>query len=89
MDSLVALVVLTVFALAAWFTGWGAVRLLRRAHLGWYAGVPLLVTAGSGYGMAWLLWPSYCAGPAIVLWWACALFGNISGWFCPARGLHA
>ncbi|MFG2142877.1 hypothetical protein ACGFRG_01590 [Streptomyces sp. NPDC048696] len=89
MDSLVALVVLTVFALAAWFTGWGAVRLLRRAHLGWYAGVPLLVTAGSGYGVAWLLWPSYCAGPAIVLWWACALFGNISGWFCPARGLHA
>ncbi|WP_329201468.1 MULTISPECIES: hypothetical protein [unclassified Streptomyces] len=89
MESLMGLVVLTLFALSAFFAGWGTVRLLRRARLGWYVGVPLLVTVGSGYGVAWLLWPSYYIGPAVLVWWGCAFFGNISGWFCPARGLHA
>uniref|UniRef100_A0AAU2VEK0 Integral membrane protein n=1 Tax=Streptomyces sp. NBC_00003 TaxID=2903608 RepID=A0AAU2VEK0_9ACTN len=90
MDSpLMGLVVLTVFTLAAFVTGRGAVRVMRRARRCWYVAVPPLVTAASGYGVAWLLWPSYFVGPVVLLWWSCAFFGNISGWFCPARGQHA
>jgi hypothetical protein len=90
MDSpLMGLVALAVFALAAFFTGRCAVRAMRRTRRRWYVAVPLLVTAASGYGVAWLLWPSYYAGLVVLPWWGCALFGNISGWFCPARGQHA
>ncbi|MFF7725817.1 hypothetical protein [Streptomyces sp. NPDC008001] len=90
MDSpLMGLVVLAVFALAAFLTGRGAVRVMHRTGRCWYAVVPLLVTVGSGCGVAWLLWPSYYIAPVVLLWWACAFFGNIAGWFCSARGRHA
>ncbi|MGW2864757.1 hypothetical protein [Streptomyces sp. NPDC001205] len=89
LTGLMGLVVLAVFALAAFFTGRGAVQVMRRAGRFWYVLVPPLVTAVSGYGVAWLLWPSYFAGLALLLWWVCAFFGNIAGWFRAADGPHA
>ncbi|MEV4433237.1 hypothetical protein [Streptomyces sp. NPDC049555] len=86
-SPLMGLVVLAAFALAAFLTGQGAVRLVRRAGRWWHAALPPLLTAASGAGVAWLLWPSYFSAPALLLWWACAFFGNIAGWFC--RGRHA
>lgn len=82
-------VVLTLFSPAAFYTGRSAVRVMSRARRCWYVAVPPLVTAASGSGVAWLLWPSYFSGFVLLLWWACAFFGNIAGWFSAGDGQHA
>ncbi|MFD8142990.1 hypothetical protein [Streptomyces sp. NPDC059708] len=83
--GLLPLLLLNAFALAAFAFGRLAVRMVRRAP-GWaYALAPPLTVIGTGWALGWLLWPSYAAAPAVLVWWLCGLAGTVTWWVCQAR----
>ncbi|WP_438290567.1 hypothetical protein [Streptomyces sp. HUAS TT7] len=92
MDTVIAIALLNTFALSAFACGRLAVRVVHRAPRWVYFLAPPALTVASGYGVVWLLfWPSYYGGLFLVVWWAVALFGTITGWTCPGprRGVRA
>ncbi|MEU3727356.1 hypothetical protein [Streptomyces sp. NPDC031705] len=83
--GLVSLLLLALFAFAAFASGRLAVRLVRRAPVWACATAPPLLVAATGWALGWLMWPSYAAAPAVLVWWLCGLGGAVTRWSGRAR----